>query len=791
MPLPAPTRSRLAVVFATLAIPLLYFHRATFTDKVFIARDILRVYYPLKKYWVERVSQFQFPEWYPYDGLGQPYPGMLISGAFHPTNLLYLLLPLETALKLITLGAYVAALAGTYRFARLWGQGRGAALLAGLTYALSGYLVCISNNLLYLMAAATFPWALWGAERFLREPSARRAAAAAVPLCLVLLSGDPQSFALCNGALLGLVLLRPRRSEIARAVPRALLLIALGVLLSSVQILPVLGVLGDAQPTAATLEKATSFSFHPLRLLELALGPLFLDPNTGSAPLALADELLQSGMQTLWVDSVHLGAPALVLLGVALWVHRREPLTWKVAGGALLVLALAMARHLPFYGWLYRWMPFWNSFRYPEKLLPYFLFACALGVGAGGEAVRRGLVPARRLGQVVLGLAAGWGVLLLGEWGTRWFSDGVIRGLWARAQPEVLEMLQGNFLLAAGSAAGMLAVMGGVLLWVSIPERRAGLLIALQLAVLFLANEHLYLVTYPDVLHQPTSMVDAILRSERDAGAGRPRVYAAVPKFKQEQVPEGLERIDITSINSVTILEPDTPALWNLESALSYLPTVSSRYFSLEDRLGAMELLLGRFAGLFHVRYVVVQASEYAKAGGNADVVVAEEPRFNAVLLRNPRVLPRAYLATPVCEPDVDAARARVFSRAFQPGRQVVLECPPGAPEDAPPAGDEPGQVRFVRYTPEHVELDVEARRSTVLVLNDAWYSGWSATVDGQPAPILPANVAVRGLRLPAGTHRVTFTYQAAGLRLGAGLSLGGLALLALALWYERRERSG
>ena len=778
------------MVFATLGLPLLYFYRATFTDKVFIARDILRVYYPLKKYWVERVSQFQFPEWYPYDGLGQPYPGMLISGAFHPTNLFYLLLPLETALKLITLGAYVAALGGTYRFARLWGQGRGAALLAGLTYALSGYLVCISNNLLYLMAAATFPWALWGAERFLREPSARRAAAAAVPLSLVLLSGEPQSFALCNGALLGLVLLRPERSGMVRAAPRALLLIALGVLLSAVQILPVLGALGDAHANAPTFERATFFSFHPLRLLELALGPLFVDPGTGSVSLEMADELFQSGLKAFWVNSVHLGTPALLLLGVALWVHRREPLTWKITAGALLVLALAMARHLPLYGWLYRWLPLWNAFRYPEKLLPYFLFLCALGVGAGLDAVRREPSLARRLGRIAFGFALCWGVLALGEWGTRWFSGAVIGGLWERAQPEVQEMLHGNFLLAAGAAGAALVVMGAVLLQGRTPGVREGALIALQFAVLFLANERLYLVTYPDVLHQPTSMVDFILTAEQDTGAGRPRVYGAVPKFRQEHLPEGLERIDITSINSVTVLEPDTPALWHLESALSYLPTVSRRYSSLEGQLGSMQLLLGRFAGLFHVRYVVVQASEYAKVGGNADVVVAEEPRFNAALLRNPRVLPRAYLATPVCEPDVDAARARVFSRAFQPGRQVVLECPPGTPEDSPPAGEVLGQVRFVRYSPEHVVLDVDALRSSVLVLNDAWYSGWSATVDGQPAPILPANVAVRGIRLPAGTHRVTFTYHSAGLRLGAGLSLGALALLALALLYERRERS-
>ena len=197
MPLSQQARTRLAVVAAAVALPLLYFHRAAFTDKVFASRDILRVYYPLKQYWAERVSQLQFPDWYPYNALGQPYPGMLISGAFHPANLLYLVLPLGTALKLITLLSYMAALGGTYLFARLWGLSQSAALFSGLTYALCGYMVGISNNLLYLMAASTFPWALWGAERFLRTPSPARATVAALLLCLVLFSGDSQSFAVC------------------------------------------------------------------------------------------------------------------------------------------------------------------------------------------------------------------------------------------------------------------------------------------------------------------------------------------------------------------------------------------------------------------------------------------------------------------------------------------------------------------------------------------------------------------------------------------------------------------
>lgn len=255
--------------------------------------------------------------------------------------------------------------------------------------------------------------------------------------------------------------------------------------------------------------------------------------------------------------------------------------------------------------------------------------------------------------------------------------------------------------------------------------------------------------------------------------------------------PEGLRLLDVLSLNIAAALEPDTPALWHLESARPYLPAVSSRVGRLTELEHPLDLWLGRLAGLFHVRYLTVGSQSYMKSGANRKVILAEDPRLQAVLLRNPRTLPRAYLGTPRCVPDQPTALDLILSGDFQPGRDVALECPPGeAQGEAPPDTAEPGHVRIVQYAPESAELEVEARQPAVLVLNDAWYEGWSATVDGQPAPILPANVAVRGVRVPAGPHRVSFTYRTPGLRLGAFISLGSLVLLGLAVLVERRKRT-
>jgi uncharacterized membrane protein YfhO len=78
-----------------------------------------------------------------------------------------------------------------------------------------------------------------------------------------------------------------------------------------------------------------------------------------------------------------------------------------------------------------------------------------------------------------------------------------------------------------------------------------------------------------------------------------------------------------------------------------------------------------------------------------------------------------------------------------------------------------------------------------VLILADAFYPGWEATVDGLPAPLLRANLMFRGLALEPGRHEIVFSYRPAAWRLGVAVSLGALAVLAAAIaaTYARSTR--
>ncbi|TKS58032.1 MAG: hypothetical protein EWM72_03290 [Nitrospira sp.] len=81
------------------------------------------------------------------------------------------------------------------------------------------------------------------------------------------------------------------------------------------------------------------------------------------------------------------------------------------------------------------------------------------------------------------------------------------------------------------------------------------------------------------------------------------------------------------------------------------------------------------------------------------------------------------------------------------------------------------------------------------LVLSDAFYPGWEATVDGTPVPIYRADYAFRAIPLSEGTHLVRFVYHPLSYRLGRWISLGTLLLIGPLLsqsrWSRRRSRSG
>ena len=91
--------------------------------------------------------------------------------------------------------------------------------------------------------------------------------------------------------------------------------------------------------------------------------------------------------------------------------------------------------------------------------------------------------------------------------------------------------------------------------------------------------------------------------------------------------------------------------------------------------------------------------------------------------------------------------------------------------------------------SPTHVEVEAELPRPGLLVLSEAWFPGWVASVDGAPAEILRADYVLRGVALGAGSHRVRFDYRPRSVKIGAGLTLLGVCGVLGLVVNDRRGR--
>jgi hypothetical protein len=156
----------------------------------------------------------------------------------------------------------------------------------------------------------------------------------------------------------------------------------------------------------------------------------------------------------------------------------------------------------------------------------------------------------------------------------------------------------------------------------------------------------------------------------------------------------------------------------------------------------------------------------------------------------NRRALPRAWLVHRAeVVPDDKTRLARLAGPAFDRAGTALLDTPPAAPLDlpttAPPGSD---TATITRYTPEDVEIRTASPAASLLILADQAFPGWEARVDGQAVPILTADHALRAVAVPGGAHTVRFTYAPGSFRLGAGLTVLALVLLAGLGWAPRRR---
>jgi hypothetical protein len=759
-------------------------------------------FYPWQQFALDTIRAGHLPLWNPYLGNGAPLIANYQSAVFYPPNWLMLLIPHDYAMGLLVTLHLIWAGVGMVTLARALGLRPLGQAVAGLAFGLSQYLVARVGFFSINAAAAWLPWVILAGDRLVTSnfqfptsnfrPLLFNLLPLSFCLSLQLLSGHAQSTWYTLLLLGAWTLWRTTQSSnppilqsplLPRAqAKRAPLLIFAAILLAftlaALQLLPTAELLRQSpRATAADYEFVMTYSFSPWRLLTLLAPDLLGNPALGRF----------YGYGNYWEDAIYIGLlPCLLALGVILRALRhfftpasRHPITQSPHSSITyfltlllpLCLALALGRNTPLFPFFYKYIPTFNLFQAPTRLMLLFVFALALLAGLGADEWKP--PPGRALYWTRLGAAGAVSIILIGA----------LAYLFLPATGKLAQQL--HTVARAVTLCGIGIFISSILALLSPApegsERPRSPATLWQLALLSFIAIDLILANYPltpgaspDLYRVPASSSAAL-----QATLGGHRLF---------QFPDDEYRVKYGHYLS----------FFNFGSP-DYAPATRSEQFANLNLLDGLASA-NNFDPLLSARYVdylaIVSATRSLNLLRLMDVgaIASSEPLPFEIIAKGsattfyrvpgaPRRVRTVYLTRSV--PDAPTARAVLLDPNFAPDTEVILE-----------ASDPGSSTRPYPYTlfspfpssPNAFTITVTLDRLGWVVLSDTYYPDWYAFIDNQPAPILHADYAFRAVAVEAGTHTLTFLYQPRSFQLGLAISAISWVIFII-LFYLLRHR--
>ena len=711
----------------------------------------------------------EVPGWCPYILGGMPMVGSLLYA-----NHYYPGFSLGEILSFLYFGSKFAWLFLHYLFAglgiflvlRQFGVHWVIASVCGILFAYNPSLIVYADvgHGSKLMAISYLPWMLWLTWRLFERPGVGRAALLGLSYGLMLLSLHAQ-IAYYGAMLLGLCalfhLITGGKSRLAQNIKASLLMIAAGVVaffISSPLYLQVLeyshySIRGGGATGGASWEYATAWSFHPLESLT------YIFPNFfGFGGQTYWGFMPFTDMPLYWGGVTLLFAPWAYFLTRRSGSSQRYRLTIFLLLTAFLAWIVSFGKFLPilFYP-LFEFLPYFNKFRVPSLIQTLVLLPMVILAGIALQEILEGIQnqsKAEKFSRLftIAGIIVGGFCLLLIVFQSAlkplffsWFNA---------ARPQFQgEGAEEAFALWIGDAFRLILLAGflygGVVLVLKRKWHLGALLAAVFLCAvleLYYFNRNLVHPTHPQQMETYLQPDDVVQYLQREAEPFR--IFPLNPERNQ-----------------------DWYMPFHIESVLGYTAARLRLFKETTDSLSYNNFNLLR---LLNTRFFI------------SDKPIVHEDFREVFTGKRERVIeylkayPRAFFANRSILIGSDKETFQLFrSGEVDFSRLVALEAAPSQPLDP----DAVGEVHWVRRDPDHIVLDVTSSGNQILVLSDVYYpAGWKATLDGVETPILKADYLLRGVEVPAGSHRVEMTFQVGSLAIGNRLKWIAFFLIALAL---------
>lgn len=781
---------------AILSVALALAYLPLFLGRFIYNRDLSRFLYPTRWFVRDSLARGDLPWWTPHIGLGHSLLADPQSALFYPGNLLVLVGASPRWLVMVMFLHLVWGALGMARATRCFRLGGTAGLTAGVAWALSGTIASLWTNGARLPSAAWMPWqivAFLGVARAAKDGQRPwlSLAGLGVATAMGILAGDV--FVAMMGGMLGFGLAlvwlggetRTRKSHatssvnapergrraLVRFLATAVLAVGLGLLLSAAGWLPAVGALGGTERVGGVPRSvAEAGSFHPARAAEFAAPEAFarawywapdrpwVRDYLGGAPLSL---------------SAYLGGSVLALVALAFFPFRRRSTTppgqdeepaetepsiraaMLVAALGFLFVVFALGRHTPVHAALRALLPPLAYMRSPEKYLLAVVPCVALLAGWGAH--RLVAAPARlswRWGLCVPGL-----ILLLALLTPVLFP------------PDLAAHLR------RGAGHGLLAATLVIAAW-PLARRHRGLAGAYLLLVLVgdlaLGSRFTRRFTDASALRQPALVREIPTRGSRHQPF--PRLFRG---SKVQLAATEASNLDNDQVTLETLHE-NLGVPFGVANLPGYGVAIPAALPALLDRgrLDALRLLA--------VDYALLSAPRAGAAAPEGLSLVSS--RIPGVrLYRVERALPRVFAAFAVERRPIREIADHLLDPGVVAGTTVLLDDRQSWQGESHP-GQSPLPCSLDEFSNLRLRATCDLPLPGLAVFAEQHATGWSAWVDGAPAPLLQANAVLRAVPLRAGKHSVTLAFEPPGLRAGLWLSLlGAVATVSLLLGKRRR----
>lgn len=713
----------------------------------FVDGDFTGQFVSFAHYQAERLARGEVPLWNPYNLGGHPFLADTQSAVFYPPRLLTIAAlnltggstparMLDALQREVIAHTFLASLL-MYAFVRLTLRGQPfrveAALIGAITFAYGGYLSGYPQlQVAVIEAGVWLPLSLLGVQFALpTAPSDRRVrwlgvGVAGIALGLSLLAGHPQTTLFLLYVALAYLCwcVYSGRYSLRTLFITVVLFALIGGGLAAVQVLPGLEYLTLTTRSNLTFEaKSNGFPFYDLA------------------------QVLLPGILSLW-SPLFVGVSGLLLVIAALFRLDSLPqLTvgesdtavpfWAVL--ALVALLLSFGRGTIVYDLVHTIVPGAALFRGQERSAYIIALCCSLLAAYGAQTILRGAISPRfRL--------ALFGVVTLTS---GLFAALLIHHLAApAADPKLLSVAAFSALIACLSAWVLFPRSTPALQPPPSPSWVAGALVALVIFDLFSVSR-----SNPNLINQPASArlapgfgVAALQAETRKA--------AAAP-FRVDTIRENFGTLyGVMDVGGISPLK-----LVTVERVLSLPPRV-------------------RWSVLA-TRYVITADTDLPVPSRIVAQIDDPYNPFKLHELASPRPFARLVYRAWI-EPNVAAAAGLMSDPAFDLAGTVMLHGAPGVALPTSPLANG-GSVQIEAFTPEYVRLRVETPSAALVVLSVVNFPGWEATIDGQPAAILTADLALMAIPIAeAGEQTVELYFRPRSTLFGAVGSLGMVLLLVV-----------